>query len=215
MKDKNILQDISYGMYIVTTKFDEKNVGCVINTLSQVTSENPIVSINVNKNNYTNEMIKKSNKFAVMILSEDVKMDIISTFGYKSSKDVDKFKGVEVRYVNDLPVVISDICGYIICDVINIVDCETHDIIIGRVKIMEKLNDKLAMTYKYFHEVLKGSAPKNAPTYKKEISSGNKYRCKICGYIYDNDEQEINFEDLPDTWRCPLCGAGKNMFEKI
>lgn len=42
-----------------------------------------------------------------------------------------------------------------------------------------------------------------------------KYVCKICGYIYDDTEQEIKFEDLKEDWTCPLCGAPKSMFEKI
>ena len=43
MIDNNVFRDISYGLYIVSTKYESKNVGCVINTLSQVTSENPII----------------------------------------------------------------------------------------------------------------------------------------------------------------------------
>lgn len=214
MNDKNVLQDISYGMYIVTTNYEDKNYGCVINTLSQVTSENPIVSINVNKNNYTNEMIKSSGKFAVMILSEDVSMEVIKTFGYSSSKSVDKFSGFDYKQVNNLPIVFENMCGYLVCDVINVIDCETHDIIMGRVVNMEKLSGNKPMTYKYFHEVLKGTSPKNAPTYSEERGSG-KYRCTICGYIYDNSKEEIKFEDLPDTWRCPVCGVSKGLFEKI
>lgn len=50
-----------------------------------------------------------------------------------------------------------------------------------------------------------------------------KYRCTVCGYIYDpaigDLSQGINpgtaFEDLPDTWVCPECGVGKELFEKI
>lgn len=42
-----------------------------------------------------------------------------------------------------------------------------------------------------------------------------KYRCKICGYIYDDATQDIKFEDLPDDWKCPLCGVPKSMFEEI
>ncbi|MEG2348219.1 MAG: rubredoxin [Clostridia bacterium] len=42
-----------------------------------------------------------------------------------------------------------------------------------------------------------------------------KYKCSICGYIYDNEKEDINFEDLPNTWVCPLCGAPKSMFEKV
>mgnify|MGYP000473221770 CR=1 FL=1 len=50
----------------------------------------------------------------------------------------------------------------------------------------------------------------------------DKYVCKVCGYIYDPEngdpengiEPETPFEKLPDDWVCPVCGAGKDMFEK-
>ncbi|MEG2993076.1 MAG: rubredoxin [Bacilli bacterium] len=42
-----------------------------------------------------------------------------------------------------------------------------------------------------------------------------KYRCTICGYIYDNEKEKIKFEELPENWVCPLCGAPKSMFEMI
>lgn len=42
-----------------------------------------------------------------------------------------------------------------------------------------------------------------------------KYRCIACGYIYDEDTEGTKFEELPDDWTCPLCGVGKEMFEKI
>ncbi|MEM3366534.1 MAG: rubredoxin [Candidatus Methanomethyliaceae archaeon] len=51
----------------------------------------------------------------------------------------------------------------------------------------------------------------------------DKWSCKVCGYIYDPEKgDEISgippgtaFEALPDTWVCPVCGAPKEMFEKI
>ena len=50
----------------------------------------------------------------------------------------------------------------------------------------------------------------------------NKFKCTICGYIYDPElgdpdadvKPETSFEDLPEEWRCPLCGAMKKYFEK-
>ena len=42
-----------------------------------------------------------------------------------------------------------------------------------------------------------------------------KYKCTICGYIYDEEVEEMKFDELPDEWTCPLCGVGKDMFEKI
>jgi rubredoxin len=50
-----------------------------------------------------------------------------------------------------------------------------------------------------------------------------KYRCKICGYIYDPDKGDpdggvqagTKFDDLPDAWVCPVCGAPKDSFEPM
>lgn len=42
-----------------------------------------------------------------------------------------------------------------------------------------------------------------------------KYRCIICGYIYDEAKEKIKFEDLPDDWICPLCGSPKSAFEEV
>lgn len=42
-----------------------------------------------------------------------------------------------------------------------------------------------------------------------------KYRCLICGYIYDDSVESVKFEDLPEDWKCPICGAPKDMFEEI
>ena len=40
-----------------------------------------------------------------------------------------------------------------------------------------------------------------------------KYICPICGYVYDEEKEGIKFDDLPDDWKCPLCGAPKNLFK--
>ncbi len=42
-----------------------------------------------------------------------------------------------------------------------------------------------------------------------------KYRCTICGYIYDEAKEKVKFVDLPDDWKCPLCGAPKSLFEEV
>ena len=42
-----------------------------------------------------------------------------------------------------------------------------------------------------------------------------KYRCTICGYIYDEAVEKVKFTDLPDDWKCPWCGAPKSMFQEI
>ncbi len=228
--DNNVFRDISYGLYIISTKYNERNVGCVINTVSQVTSENPIISFSLNKENYTNEAIKNTKKFAISIISETINNDIIYKFGYYSSKDTDKFEEYKYELCDDIPVITEGICSYLICELIQTIDCETHDLFISRVIDTKKLSSEKEMTYRYYHEVVKGSAPKNAPTYievnqeeeqnhKNEGNLANKefnkYKCIICGYIYDEEVEKVKFEDLPDDWKCPRCGVGKENFIKI
>lgn len=218
--DTKVLNDISYGMYIITTKENNKNVGCFINTLIQITSTSPIIAISLNKENYTNKILKENKKCAISILTEETKQKTISTFGYFSSKDIDKFKDIKWEEINNLPVVLENICGYIIGEVINIIDVNTHDIFLIKVCKTKKIAEKRPMTYRYYHEVLKGKAPKKAPTYNEErkennMNPKNKYKCTVCGYIYDDEKEEIKFEDLPNDWKCPICGVGKDKFIKI
>ena len=226
--DNNVFRDISYGLYIVSTDYAGRKVGCVINTLSQVTSQNPIISFSLNKQNYTNEAIKNTKRFAVSIVSENINNDIIYTFGYNTSKDMDKFKDYQQDDYEGIPVVTDGMCSYIVCELIQAIDCETHDIFIARVIDTKKISNAKEMTYRYYHEVVKGTAPKNAPTYiedkvnnegKTDLGSNEngfaKYRCLICGYIYDEAIEKVKFTDLPEAWKCPRCGVGKENFVKI
>jgi rubredoxin len=60
-------------------------------------------------------------------------------------------------------------------------------------------------------------------SYRETTSKMQKYRCTVCGYIYDPKKGDpdsgvppgTSFEDIPDTWVCPVCGVSKDMFEKI
>lgn len=216
--DRNVLKKITYGLYIISTKENTELAGCVVNAVNQITSENPILAISINKNNYTNKLIKESKKLSINILSKNTSKDLISKFGFYSSKDTNKFKDIDYDVIEDMPVIKKGICGYIIGDVINIVDVETHDIFLVRITNMAVLNDDEVLTYEYYQKNMKGTSPKNAPTYiEKEVenTNSNKYRCIICGHIYDDAKENIKFDDLPDDWKCPVCGVGKDKFEKI
>jgi rubredoxin len=47
------------------------------------------------------------------------------------------------------------------------------------------------------------------------MNTVDKYVCGVCGYIYDPDEEDVSFEDLPEDWVCPICGASKDQFDKV
>ena len=122
--DLKVLNNISYGMYVVATKYNEKNVGCFVNTVTQLTSEKPLISVCINKNNYTNEAIKNTKRFSISILSEESDPKVIGTFGFYSSKEINKFEGIKFEEETELPILTEKVCGNIICEVENIVDVE-------------------------------------------------------------------------------------------
>ena len=211
------LNNLTYGMYIITTRENDKNVGCFINTAVQITSKNPIIAVSLNKENYTNQVLKKTKKCALSVLTEKAKQTLISKFGFFTSKEINKFENINFQYIEELPVVLEDTCSYIIGEVIKVIDVETHDIFLIRVLQAEKSINDVPMTYRYYHDNLKGKAPRKAPTYQEEKieEQANKYQCTICGYIYDDNKEQVKFEDLPDDWTCPMCGVGKDKFIKL
>ena len=212
--DKKVLRNLSYGVYVVTSRDKDKNVGCIANSIMQVTSNPSVIAVSINHDNYTNKVIKENNKFGVSILKETTDAKIIGTFGYKSSKDNDKFDGINFKEISEIPV-LENTCGYMVCKVIDTMETSTHTIFLGEVIEADDYSTENAMTYKYYHENLKGSSPKNAPTYEEtsisqvdKDSKKSKWKCSICGYIHEADE-------LPDDFKCPICGVGKEHFELV
>ena len=143
---------------------------------------------------------------------EKTSIRIIGTFGFQSGKNVNKFDSVSYKTVEGLPV-IEDACAYIVCQVVNKMETDSHTVFLGKVLDADNLENAPAMTYSYYHTVVKGKSPKNAPTYLKEEETIPKtaYVCSVCGYVY---EGETPFEELPDDWKCPICKQPKSVFKK-
>ena len=95
--DLTALYKVGYGMYIVSSQYEDKLNGQIANTMFQITSEPPTIAISINKQNLTHELISKSSVFSVAILAEDTPMTHIGQFGFKSGKDIDKFAGIEYK----------------------------------------------------------------------------------------------------------------------
>jgi flavin reductase (DIM6/NTAB) family NADH-FMN oxidoreductase RutF len=160
-----VFRHISYGVYIITSMDGERPAGCTANSVMQVTSSPAAIAVSINHDNFTNSCIKKTNKFAVSILSETSSPRLIGTFGFKSGKDTDKFNNVSYEMKENVPV-IKDLCGYIVCKVIDKMETATHTVFLGEVIDADVFNcSGQPMTYAYYHQVIKGKTPKNAPTY--------------------------------------------------
>jgi len=225
--DQRTLHKISYGMYIVSSKKGEKFNGQIANTVFQITSDPPTIAVSINKQNLTHQYISESGLLTVSILAEQTPMPLIGTFGFKSGRDIDKFAGIKYKLgQNGVPIVEESCLGYLEGQVIQQIDMYTHTIFIAKVTDAAITGQEEPMTYAYYHQVKKGTAPKTAPTYIKEeakpMGKLPRYKCTVCGYVYDPELGDPDsgikpgtpFEEIPEDWVCPVCGVGKDQFEK-
>lgn len=219
MIDTTAFHKLSYGLYLIATEHEGARAGCVVNTLQQVTSAPAQVSVAVNKQNHTAEVIQQAGRYTASVLDETATMDLIGRFGFHSSIDTDKFADTQFATdANGLPYVTEHACARISVRVVQTVDVGTHFMFIGEVEQAEPLSEEPAMTYAYYHAVKGGKTPPKASSFDpSEAAFGANtagaagkvaWRCTVCGYVEYADE-------LPDDFTCPVCGVGKQMFERI
>ena len=197
--DNNVMRNISYGLFIVTAKDGDKLNGCVTNTLLQVTTSPNRVTIAINKDNLTHDMVLKTGEFNVSILSEKAKFDTFKHFGFQTGRDVDKFADYPVQLAaNGIPYITDGANGFISAKVAQFIDLGSHTLFIADVIDGQVLSDEPSATYAYYHKNIK-----EAPAKK---SSG--WVCKICGYVHPHEE-------LGESFSCPLCKHPASDFEKL
>lgn len=163
--NKSAIYNLSYGVYVVTTWANGKPTGCTANSAMQITSNPATIAVSINHDNYTNECIKDTGVFAVNILGENCDPLVIGNFGFKSGRDCNKFEGNDPLIKNFLPIV-SQASSFITCKVIDKMETSTHTVFLGEITDADVLNNDTPMTYAYYHNVIKGKSPKNAPTYQ-------------------------------------------------
>lgn len=192
---------IGYGLYVLTANEQGKDNGCIVNTVMQVTSDPCQIAICVNKNNYTCEMIQHTRKFNVSVLAEGVSFDVFKNFGFQSGRNADKFVSFsEVkRTPNGIYYITKDTNAYMSAYVQQEIDLGTHIMFIAQLVEAEILSEKPTVTYDFYQKYIKP---------KPEVTTVKGWRCKICGYVYEN-------ENLPSDFICPICKHGAVDFEKI
>ncbi len=223
------LHKISYGVYVVTSGQDGKFNGQIANSIIQATSKPATVAVCINKENYTHALITASRKLAISIVSQDAPMTFIGLYGFKSGREVDKLKDAKTKTgATGVPIVLDYSLGYIEAEVEGELDCGTHTLFLGKIVDADVTGEGEPMTYAYYQNVKGGKSPKTAPTYdadaaaaKPKTQAASRYVCSVCGYVYDPQAGDpdngvslgTRFEDVPDSWTCPICGADKSKFE--
>jgi len=198
MKNIKITRKITQGMYVLTTN----GGGCIVDAVSQISSgDNPLIAVSIMKENYTNELLKNNQKFAISVLGKNVNPEIIKTFGFNSMRDINKFENIKTTLLEDINI-IDDSLGYMLCEIVDRIDNETHTLFIGKIIEADVYKNEEAMSYQYYQE------------HKEELlkvttqNGKTAWICSICGYVYYGEE-------LPDDFVCPVCGVGKDFFNKV
>lgn len=202
--DKKAMYKLSYGLFVLTARSGEKDNGCIINTAGQVTSTPNRISITVNKDNLTHDMIRESGRFNLSILSEQADFEVFKHFGFQSGRTVDKFNGYGAcaRSANGLYYITGGTNACISAVVEQAIDLGSHTMFIAAVEDMEVLSDAPSATYAYYQANIKPKPEQPASTGKTA------WRCTVCGYIYEGEE-------LPADYICPLCKHPASDFEKV
>lgn len=198
--DKKAMYKLTYGLYILTAKEGEKDNGCIVNTVAQVTTDPNRITVAVNKKNYTHDMIQRTGTFNVSILTENSKFETYQHWGFQSGAETDKLKGITIQRAENGIVYITEQCNaYISAKVVSATDLGTHTLFLADVTDAKALTDEESVTYSYYQKNIK-TAPK---------TEGKKgFVCTVCGYIYEGDT-------LPEDFVCPLCKHPASDFKKL
>lgn len=201
--NKKAMYNLTYGLFVLTTKLGERSQGCIINTAMQVTTTPNRITITVNKQNLTHDVLMYTKVFNLSVLSEQADFSVFQRFGFQSGRDVDKLAGyAHVKAAaNGMPYVTEGTNAYLSGKVIETVDLGTHTLFIADVTDGDVLSEVPSVTYAYYQSHIK---PK--PEKKAEDKTG--YRCRICGYVHEGEE-------LPEDFVCPICKHGASDFEEI
>lgn len=182
--------DLTYGLFVITAKDGVRDNGCIVNTVTQVTSEPNRISVAVNKNNFTHDMILKTKNFNVSVLAENSKFETYRHWGFQSGRDTDKTESFEYRRsANGIIYIAEEITAFLSAKVESAVDLGTHTLFIAEVTDGEKISEENPATYAFYQKNIK-------PRPDSQKKKG--YICTVCGYIYEGDP-------LPPDFICPIC----------
>ena len=154
--DLTALQNIGYGLYVVTSNDGTKDNGLIVNTVSQVTDSPNRIAVTINKQNYSHHVIRQTGIMNVNCLDVSAPFAAFQNFGFQSGRNIDKFAGIEeLRSDNGLRFLPRHINAFMSLKVENYVDLGTHGMFICSVTEARVMSAKDSMTYAFYHANVK------------------------------------------------------------
>ena len=201
--DKKAMYNLTYGLFILTARDGEKDNGCIINTACQVTTDPNRITICVNKNNFTHDIILKTGLFNISMLTEKSEFETYKHWGFQSGRTVDKVLPIYYMRADNGVIYIKDECNaYLSCKVVSSTDLGTHTLFLADVTDGAVFNSDPSVTYAFYQKNIKvNQKPSSGSPEKKG------WICTVCGYIYEGEE-------LPADFVCPWCNHDASYFEK-
>ncbi len=149
--------DLTYGLFLLTARDQEKDNGCICNTAVQVAADPLRLMVSVQMGNLTREMIEKTGEFNVSVLTEDVPFETIRRFGMQSGRDTDKFADFQAvqRSRNGLLHLAENANAMFSCRVVEKKDLGSHMLFIGEVTEARVLSKSTSCTYAHYHKAIK------------------------------------------------------------
>ena len=206
--DPSCMFKIPYGLYLVTAHENGKDNGMIVNTVNQVTVSPLAISVNINKQSLTHDMIRSTGRLAVSVLSESAPFWLFENFGFASGRDTDKFAQKKLESVqfaqaeNGLKCLMSHASAVYAGTVVASLDAGTHTVFLAEIEQAQSVSGEPSVTYSYYFANIK---PKPAPRPSK--TEKTVWVCKICNFEYEG-------EVLPGDYICPLCKHGASDFVK-
>lgn len=215
-----VLGNLSYGMYAIGVKDGNRPNACIVNTVMQISkatpSDQPLVALAMNRDNYSCECIEKEGIFSISVLSEDTPATVIGALGFVSGRHADKLGNVRHKVlIEGVPVIKENTCCWFLCRVKDSMETKGQKVFVAEIIAGSDEAVGTPMTYQYYVKHLGGASPKHSPTYMPpahtfDKSSGESFVCSVCGYVYS--DPNFGFEELPPDWTCPICKMPKKAF---